>query len=104
MTRTRIEDWIGIDLDQGEEYTVRLRTKTSLPERLQATELKILGIHDAVWEHVIRRHRQRREPPGRKSLVDQTGVAPSTGRYYIAVGTEGTDRTGIYWISITRKN
>ena len=41
------EDWIGVDLQQGEEYTVRLRTKTSLPERLQATQLKILGIKDA---------------------------------------------------------
>ena len=41
------EDWIGVDLEQGEEYTVRLRTKTSLPERLQATQLKILGIKDA---------------------------------------------------------
>ena len=29
--------------------------------------------------------------------------APSTGRHYIAVGTEGTDRTGTYWLSITRK-
>ena len=41
------EDWFGVDLQQGEEYTVRLRTKTSLPERLQATQLKILGIKDA---------------------------------------------------------
>ena len=38
------EDWIGVDLQQGEEYTIRLRTKTSLPVRLQATKLKILGI------------------------------------------------------------
>ena len=43
----RDEDWIGVDLEQGEEYTGRLRTKTSLPERLQATELKILGVHDS---------------------------------------------------------
>ena len=42
----RDEDWIGVDLEQGKEYTVRLRTKNSLPERLQATDLKILGIYD----------------------------------------------------------
>ena len=29
------EDWFGVDLEQGKEYTVRLRTKTNLPERLQ---------------------------------------------------------------------
>ena len=40
----------------GEEYTVRLRTKTSLPERLQATQLKILGIKDADG-NAIRRDR-----------------------------------------------
>ena len=34
-------------------------------------------------------------------LTDWT--APSTGRFYIAVGSEGTDRTGTYWLSITRK-
>ena len=43
----RDEDWIGVDLEQGEEYTVRLRTKNNLPERLQATGLKILGMKDA---------------------------------------------------------
>ena len=43
----RDEDWIGIDLEQDELYTARLRTKTNLPERLQATHLKILGIRDA---------------------------------------------------------
>ena len=57
----RDEDWIGVDLEQGEEYTVRLRTKTSLPDRLQATELKILGIHDFQRE---RNHRRpARAPP-----------------------------------------
>lgn len=29
--------------------------------------------------------------------------APSTARYYIAVGSDGTDREGVYWLSITRK-
>ena len=28
----RDEDWIGVDLEDGELYTVRLRTKNSLPE------------------------------------------------------------------------
>ena len=95
------EDWIGIDLDQGGEYTVRLRTKTSLPERLQATQLKILGIKDADGNTIS--GTASAGDAGKKVFVEDW-EAPSTGRYYIAVGTEGTDRTGIYWISITRKN
>ena len=41
------EDWFGADLQKGEQYTIRLRTKNSLSERFQATEVKIPGIHDA---------------------------------------------------------
>ena len=41
------EDWFPADLQQGEQYTIRLRNKNSLPKRFQATELKIPGIHDA---------------------------------------------------------
>ena len=36
-----------MDLEGGELYTVRLRTKTDLPDRLRATGLKILGMKDA---------------------------------------------------------
>ncbi len=94
------EDWIGVDLQQGEEYTVRLRTKTSLPERLQATQLKILGIKGADGNTIS--GTASAGDAGKKVFVTNWD-APSTGRHYIAVGTEGTDRTGIYWISITRK-
>ena len=94
------EDWIGVDLQQGEEYTVRLRTKTSLPERLQATQLKILGIKDADGNAIS--GTASAGDAGKKVFVTNW-EAPSTGRHYIAVGTEGTDRTGIYWVSITRK-
>ena len=89
------EDWIGVDLQQGEEYTVRLRTKTSLPERLQATQLKILGIKDADGNAIS--GTASAGDAGKKVFVTNW-EAPSTGRHYIAVGTEGTDRTGIYWI------
>ena len=95
------EDWIGVDLQQGEEYTVRLRTKTSLPERLQATQLKILGMKDADGNAIS--GTASAGDAGKKVFVTNW-EAPSTGRYYIAVGTEGTDRTGTYWLSITRKD
>ena len=97
----RDEDWIGVDLENGEEYTVRLRTKTSLPERLQATQLKILGIRDADGNAIS--GTESTGDAGKKVfLTDWT--APSTGRFHIAVGSEGDDQTGIYWISMVRKN
>ena len=96
----RDEDWIGVDLENGEEYTVRLRTKNSLPERLQATGLKILGIYDSDGNAISGTSSDG--AAGKKVFV--TGwTAPSTGRFHIAVGTEGTDRTGTYWLSITKK-
>ena len=96
----RDEDWIGVDLQEGELYTVRLKTKTSLPERLQATQLKILGMKDEDG-NAISGTASAGAAGTKVSLTDWT--APSTDRHYIAVGTEGTDRTGIYWLSITRK-
>ena len=96
----RDEDWIGVDLEQGGIYTVRLRTKNSLPERLQATQLKILGMKDANGNAI--NNTASAGAAGKKVfLTDWT--APSTGRFYIAVGSEGTDRTGTYWLSITKK-
>ena len=70
------EDWIGVDLQQGEEYTVRLRTKTSLPERLQATQLKILGIKDADGNDAISGTASAGDA-GKKVFVDQTGRPPA---------------------------
>ncbi len=95
------EDWIGVDLKDGEEYTVRLRTKTNLPERLQATELKILSIKDANGNAIS--GTASAGDAGKKVFLTNW-EAPSTGRFYIAIGSEGTDRTGIYWISVVRRN
>ena len=95
----RDEDWIGVDLENGEQYTVRLRTKNSLPERLQATGLKILGIYDADGNPATN------SPSSAvgKNVTVTDWEAPSTGRFYIAVGSEGNDRTGIYWLSIYKE-
>ena len=93
------EDWFAVDLEQGEEYTVRLRTKNSLPERLQATQLKILGLKDEDGNAIS--GTASAGAAGKKVFVTDW-TAPSTGRFYIAVGSEGTDRTGTYWLSITK--
>ena len=96
----RDEDWIGVDLEQGGIYTVRLRTKNSLPETLQATGLKILGIRDENGNTIS--GTASAGTAGKKVFVTDW-TAPSTGRFHIAVGSEGNDRIGIYWLSITKK-
>ena len=96
----RDEDWIGVDLEQGEEYTVRLRTKTSLPERLQATQLKILGMKDANGNNIS--GTSSAGAAGKKVFLTDF-EAPSTGRFHIAVGSEGNNRTGTYWLSIIKQ-
>ena len=93
------EDWIGVDLEQGEEYTVRLRTKNNLPERLQATQLKILGIKDADGNAI-----SGTDSAAGRTVFLTEWEAPSTGRFHIAIGSEGTDLTGMYWLSMVRKN
>ena len=92
-------DWIGVDLENGEQYTVRLRTKNSLPERLQATSLKILGIYDTNGNPATN------SPSSAvgKNVTVTDWEAPSAGRFYLAVGTEGNDRTGTYWLSIYKQ-
>ena len=44
----------------------------------------------------------RRRRRGKQVFVTDW-EAPSAGRFHIAIGTEGTDRTGTYWISMTKK-
>ena len=94
------EDWFAADLQQGDQYTIRLRTKNSLPERLQAAQLKILGVHELDGNAIS--GTASAGAAGKKVFVTNW-EAPSTGKHYIAVGTEGTDRTGTYWISITKR-
>ena len=95
----RDEDWIGVDLEQGGIYTVRLRTKNNLPERLQATGLKILGIYDSNGNAIS--GTASTGAAGKKVFVTDW-TAPSTGRFHIAVGSVGNDRTGMYWLSIIK--
>ena len=95
----RDEDWIGVDLEGGKLYTVRLRTKNSLPERLQATGLKVLGIYDSDGNPIS--GTASAGAAGKKVFVTDW-TAPSTGRFHIAVGSEGNDRTGTYWLSIVK--
>ena len=95
-------DWIGVDLEQGGElYTVRLQDQDQ-----PARETPGHGPEDTGNQG-----RFQRQPDfsgtasagaaGKKVFVTDW-PAPSTGRFHIAVGSEGNDRTGMYWLSIIK--
>ena len=75
----------------NEEYNLRLRT--ILPERLKASELNTLGIHDSN-RNTISGTATAGTAGTTVFLTDWT--ASSTGRFYIAVGSQSTERTGTY--------
>ena len=90
------EDWHQVDLDDGYEYTVDLWADTNHPEEHQATQLKLLGIYD----------RNGIVIDGTASSISGQSVSvvfepPTTGSYYISVGSEGDDHTGVYRIRVT---
>ena len=73
---------------------MRLWTRAEIPEEHQATDLKILGIHD----------RNETMNNGTTSSASGKNVSivfqpDSTGLYYISVGSGSGDRTGVYTIS-----
>ena len=91
------EDWWGAELETGYEYTVELYTRTKQPETHQATQLKILGIHDMNGTVI-----NGTASSGSGKSVSVVFRPDSTDRYYISVGSEGEDRTGTYHISVTK--
>ena len=94
------EDWFGVDLEQGEGVHRQAQDQDQ-PAREAAG-------HPAQDPGHQGRRRERdlgtasAGDAGKKVFRHQL-EAPSTGRFHIAVGSEGTDRTGMYWLSITKK-
>ena len=89
------EDWWSAGLTGGREYKVELWTPTGEPEKHQATQLKILGIYDSNGTLI-----NGTASPGSGRRVSITFQPSSSGRYYISVGSDGADRTGLYRISV----
>ena len=92
------------DPDTGDPSVKKLTSRAfssrvTQPERLQASELKTLGIHDSNG-NTISGTATAGTAGTTVFLTDWT--APSTGRFYIAVGSENNDRTGVYWLSIIK--
>ncbi len=88
------EDWYRIELTQGYEYTMELWTPTSVAVEHQARNLKILGIYDS---NGVKIAGTSSSTSGRR--VSVVFRPDTTGRYYLAVGSEGADRTGLYSVS-----
>ena len=92
------EDWFAIEgLKEDHEYTIDVWTmEKELPLKHQATRLKILGIYDS----------NGMEAPGTSSAgsgkkVSVTFQPQNAGTFYVSVGSEAPDRTGVYRISIS---
>ena len=92
------EDWFAIEgLKEDHEYTIDVWTmEEKLPLKHQATRLKILGIYDS----------NGMEAPGTSSAgsgkkVSVTFQPQNAGPFYVSVGSEAPDRTGVYRIGIS---
>ena len=92
------EDWFAIEgLKEDHEYTIDVWTmEEELPLKHQATRLKILGIYDS----------NGMAAPGTSSAgsgkkVSVTFQPQNAGTFYVSVGSEVPDRTGVYRIRIS---
>ena len=90
------EDWFAIEFTRGYEYTVEVWANPYVSEEHQVTKLKILGIYDNSGTAI-----GGTASSGGRIRASVDFQPNSTGRYYIAVGSQGQDRTGLYRISAT---
>ena len=87
-------DWWRVRLETNYRYTIELWTEDDFAATYQATALKILGIHDSNGNLIS----GTTSTSGRKVIV--TFEPAADGEYYIAVGSEGSDLTGMYRIGV----
>ena len=94
------EDWYGIKgLKEDYEYTIDVWTMDELPAKHQATRLKILGIYDSNGMEV-----PDTSSVGSGKTVSVTFQPDNTEMFYVSVGSDSSDRTGVYRISISARN
>ena len=94
------EDWYGIEgVKENYEYTIDVWTMDELPAKHQATRLKILGIYDSNGIEV-----PNTSSAGSGKKVSVTFQPDNTEMFYVSVGSDSSDRTGVYRISISARN
>ena len=92
-------DWIKlVDLTEGYEYTLEVWTSDAYEEKHQATQLKILGIYIDDNTFI-----DGTASPDSGKYVSILFRPDTTRDYYIAVGSEGDDETGVYRTSIVSR-
>ena len=91
-------DWHEWDVDQtGQTYEIDIWASEKYPVIHQATDLEIKGIYDAQGDLF-----EGTSGSGTGSRVTITFEPSDAGKYYIAVGSGATDRTGMYEIKIVK--
>ena len=96
------EDWYRVEgLREDHEYTFDVETMDELPAKHQATRLKILGVYD---NNGIEIPGTSSAGSGRRVSVTFQPPDADTGTFYVAVGSESPDRTGVYQIRVSSTN
>ena len=89
-------DWFRTEFQQGYEYTVDVWTEQGIPEKYQATQLRIMGIHDDNGDPVAN---TASEGSGKHA---STVFRPdATATFYVSIGSEDPDRDGLFSIRAT---
>ena len=86
------EDWIGLELKAGTEYEVHLEGDPDVPVDRRLTRPRIVGIYD---EDEVKVH-EGAAGSGTDPSVSLTFQTTRRGDYYLAVGSNPGDRTGLY--------
>ena len=86
------EDWFRLELEANTEYEVYLEGDPDVPVKHQLTRPRIVGIYDTDGNDI----HGGAAGSGTDTSVSLTFQPTSTGRYYLAVGSNPGDRTGLY--------
>ena len=88
------EDWFRLEeLEADIEYEVYLEADPDVPVKHQLTRPQIVGIYD---EHGDEVQRGRSRGVATDTSVSLTFRPTYSGFYYLAVGSNPGDRTGLY--------
>ena len=91
------KDWFAVEgVSEDHEYTITVATRDDLAVKHQATRLKILAVYDNNGMVV-----PGTSGNGSGKSVSVTFEPDNTETFYVSVGSDPSDRTGVYWITVT---
>ncbi len=92
------EDWFRLDLKANIEYEVYLEADPDVPVTHRLTRPRIVGIYDTDGVEV----HEGAAGSGNDTSVSLTFATTNAGRYYLAVGSNPGDRTGLYYFYVKK--